>query len=205
MNRGYAVSGVLYTILVLFMALLLSFLYSMQNKKNILDKLKAEVVEAFYCNGIDNIEDLTGATVIATTVESNDDNFLITIPKEGHYDTSSKLSVPISEINSNLGNLVDYTLGEYKGMYYSNYKAVYEAKFVADKTTNYVVTVGYKTVSSLSTDISLYKNGTLIETYTGDEGDIGSFSLNVGDVLELKFSNTSGAGGSVYIVGLKYA
>ena len=105
MNRGYAVSGVLYTILVLFMALLLSFLYSMQNKKNILDKLKAEVVEAFYCNGIDNIEDLTGATVIATTVESNDDNFLITIPKEGHYDTSSKLSVPINEINSIVQNI----------------------------------------------------------------------------------------------------
>lgn len=102
----------LYTILVLFMALLLSFLYSMQNKKNILDKLKAEVVEAFYCNGIDNIEDLTGATVIATTVESNDDNFLITIPKEGHYDTSSKLSVPISEINNALGDIANATIGE---------------------------------------------------------------------------------------------
>lgn len=84
----------------------------MQNKKNILDKLKAEVVEAFYCNGIDNIEDLTGATVIATTVESNDDNFLITIPKEGHYDTSSKLSVPISEINNALGDIANATIGE---------------------------------------------------------------------------------------------
>lgn len=104
MKRGYAVSGMLYTILVLFMALLLSFLYTMQNKKNILDKLKTEVVEAFYCSKADNIEDLRGATVIATSVKQEGDNALIQLPKEGRYDTTSYLSVPMSEISSDLNN-----------------------------------------------------------------------------------------------------
>lgn len=99
MKRGYAVSGMLYTILVLFMALLLSFLYTMQNKKNILDKLKTEVVEAFYCSKADNIEDLRGSTVVATAVTQEGDNALIQLPKEGRYDTTSYLSVPMSEIS----------------------------------------------------------------------------------------------------------
>lgn len=50
MKRGYAVSGILYTILILFMVLMLSFLYSMQNKKGVLDKLKTEVVNATNCS-----------------------------------------------------------------------------------------------------------------------------------------------------------
>lgn len=111
MKRGYAVSGMLYTILVLFMALLLSFLYTMQNKKNILDKLKAEVVEAFYCSSADNLEDLRGSTVVATNVTEDGDNALIQLPKEGHYDTTSYLSVPIDTIQNevNEGNI--YYLG----------------------------------------------------------------------------------------------
>lgn len=120
MKRGYAVSGMLYTILVLFMALLLSFLYTMQNKKNILDKLKTEVVEAFYCSKADNIEDLRGATVIATSVKQEGDNALIQLPKEGRYDTTSYLSVPMSEISSNNGNtlpmIVRYASSTYQAV-----------------------------------------------------------------------------------------
>ena len=44
----------------------------------------------------------SGKIVAATTVTESGDNTLITIPSNGYYDTSSKISVPNSELNSNL-------------------------------------------------------------------------------------------------------
>ena len=47
MNRdGFAVSGVLYTLLVLFLVLMLGTLNSLKGKKQILDQIKAETLEA---------------------------------------------------------------------------------------------------------------------------------------------------------------
>ena len=49
-----------------------------------------------------SINDLRGKTVVATNITQSDDGLstLITIPEEGHYDTSSKISV----LNSDLSN-----------------------------------------------------------------------------------------------------
>lgn len=173
MKRGYAVSGMLYTILVLFMALLLSFLYSMQNKKNILDKLKAEVVEAFYCSSADNIEDLRGSTVVATNATQEDDNALIQLPKEGRYDTTSYLSVPMSELNKNLipNDAVLWVIGSTYG---GGGGAVFDLTNV--NTISWKVLKG--TLENLR--ISDESNTTTYETLTGQSGsiDVSQYSGN---------------------------
>lgn len=47
MNKsGFAISGMLYTILLIFLTLLIMLLYNLQNRKTILDELKLDVVEA---------------------------------------------------------------------------------------------------------------------------------------------------------------
>lgn len=50
MKKGFATSGILYTILLLFVALLFGVLQNLQNKKTILDRLKAETVNALNCD-----------------------------------------------------------------------------------------------------------------------------------------------------------
>ena len=49
------------------------------------------------------MENYAGQTVSATTITESGENALITIPENGYYSTSSKISIPVSEINSNLG------------------------------------------------------------------------------------------------------
>ena len=49
------------------------------------------------------MENYAGQTVEATTVTESGENAEITIPQAGYYDTTSKISIPVSEINSNLG------------------------------------------------------------------------------------------------------
>lgn len=45
-KKGFAISGMLYTILLIFVTLLIMLLYNLQNRKTILDELKIDVVEA---------------------------------------------------------------------------------------------------------------------------------------------------------------
>lgn len=44
-KRGFAVSGVLYTLLVLFLLVMLGSLTSLQGKKQVLDQIKKETIE----------------------------------------------------------------------------------------------------------------------------------------------------------------
>ena len=48
------------------------------------------------------MENYAGKTVSASTITESGENALITIPQNGYYSTSSKISVPVSEISSNL-------------------------------------------------------------------------------------------------------
>ena len=50
------------------------------------------------------MENYAGQTVEASTIEESGENAEITIPQAGYYDTTSKISVPVSEINSNSGS-----------------------------------------------------------------------------------------------------
>ena len=50
-NKGFAVSGILYSILVLFLVILALFLFSTKGKKTILDNLKQDTM-----NSIDGID-----------------------------------------------------------------------------------------------------------------------------------------------------
>ena len=44
MNKGYLASGMLYTLLIISMVLMITFLNNLQSKKTILDTLKEEVI-----------------------------------------------------------------------------------------------------------------------------------------------------------------
>jgi hypothetical protein len=52
-NKGFAISGILYSILILFLVVLSLFLFSMKNKKTILDTLKQDTIKS-----IDEIEEI---------------------------------------------------------------------------------------------------------------------------------------------------
>ena len=43
-NKGFAITGILYTLLLVFVTILLMLLFNFQNKKNILDKLKSDTL-----------------------------------------------------------------------------------------------------------------------------------------------------------------
>ena len=43
-KKGFAVSGILYTILLIFLAIIYMLLMNFKNKKNLLDQLKSEVL-----------------------------------------------------------------------------------------------------------------------------------------------------------------
>ncbi len=51
-NKGFAVTGILYTLLVLFLALMLGLITVFSNRKNILNKLKEDVVNNVYLNTV---------------------------------------------------------------------------------------------------------------------------------------------------------
>lgn len=44
-NKGFAISGILYVLLLMFITILVMLLYNFQNKKNVLDKLKQDTAE----------------------------------------------------------------------------------------------------------------------------------------------------------------
>ena len=44
-NKGFAVSGILYTLLLIFITILAMLLLNFQNKKNIIDKLKGDSID----------------------------------------------------------------------------------------------------------------------------------------------------------------
>lgn len=49
-NKGYAMTGILYTVLIVFVLLMVSLLMNLQNRKNILQELKTEAVNAINKN-----------------------------------------------------------------------------------------------------------------------------------------------------------
>jgi len=55
-NKGFAITGILYTLLLVFITILLMLLFNFQNKKNVLDKLKSDTLEDLSNYGIDASE-----------------------------------------------------------------------------------------------------------------------------------------------------
>ena len=55
-NKGFAVSGILYTLLLIFITILVMLLFNFQNKKNILDKLKQDTLNKINGQVIDASE-----------------------------------------------------------------------------------------------------------------------------------------------------
>lgn len=51
-NKGFAITGILYSLLLVFVTILVMLLFNFQNKKNILDKLKDDTFNELNGNGI---------------------------------------------------------------------------------------------------------------------------------------------------------
>lgn len=65
-KSGFAISGILYTLLLLFMALLFGVLQNLQNKKTILDQLKIETINALSCDCVKMAKDIVELQSTAT-------------------------------------------------------------------------------------------------------------------------------------------
>lgn len=67
-NKGFAISGILYSILILFLVILALFLFTMKSKKTILDTLKQNAIDSI--DGIDRKK----MRIDASEVEYNKNN-----------------------------------------------------------------------------------------------------------------------------------
>ncbi len=68
-NKGFAISAILYSILVLFLVLLALFLFGMQNKKRILDTLKTDAMDSI--DGIERKKTKIDAREVEYSVEGS--------------------------------------------------------------------------------------------------------------------------------------
>lgn len=60
-NSGFAIAGMLYTLLIIFLALIFSFLLMLNNRKTILDQIKKDVYN-----------DLSGIVSVEVSIDLND-------------------------------------------------------------------------------------------------------------------------------------
>ena len=68
-NRGFAITGILYSILVLFLILLALLVFSLQNKKTILDRLKSNTMDEIEGVVKGKSSDNSGPTMINATID----------------------------------------------------------------------------------------------------------------------------------------
>ena len=147
-----------------------------------------------YVQLVSNFE--VGVNEIVTTVNTisgaveGDENYL---------DGSSTPSDIVNVLNNNLGN--EFENGICRQMFYSNGSAKSLPSFKISKSGSYTVSLQYYFRSSLDTNFTVYKNGTLLKTFTApnsysfDPQDT-IFTLNAGDVLTTAFTSVSGNGGA---------
>ena len=146
----------------------------------------------------------SGTTTAATTVTESGDNALITIPTNGYYSTSSKISVPMSELTKT------------KILYAMTFEQVYNNKYVADGTitgnvTTYTISEDHYyylvfdyIYSSLKYVLTLtHKDGSIETLLNFDSAqstyyNIGKY-LNAGDQLSINSISGTPGGGSLFI------
>ena len=111
-----------------------------------------------------------GATVSATTVTESGTNALITIPSNGYYDTSSKISVPIETIKDSVSNLggvfgslriLKDASGYYEGKYVTRIRIYWNDSLIKD-IYQYI---GDQFDGIVKTSGSLNNNGYNIRTF----------------------------------------
>ena len=172
-----------------------------------LDSLKAELAQTTatedkilkdykaYSNGklmTGTMENFAGQTVTASTITENGENAEITIPQAGYYGTDSKVSIPVSEINSNLENKVEgncrivtltntYTSYNYlPTKYYKkitvDIKSISNLQNVCIKNADGVVLFSKNSTGSFSYDITDYD--TIIIASTAINGVAGTAMIN---------------------------
>ena len=93
-------------------------------------------------------------------------------------------------------------------MFYSNGSAKSLPSFKISKTGSYTVSLQYYFRSSLDTNFTVYKNGTLLKTFTAPntysfDSQDATFTLNAGDVLTTAFTSVSGNGGAYGGINIK--
>lgn len=94
-NKGFAVSGIFYTVLIIFLVLITALLLDLQNKKTLLDKMRSEAVGAVSCD--DNYEYIMSELNKLKQQVNNNSN----------YYTKEEIDDMISEINNKYNYLND--------------------------------------------------------------------------------------------------
>ena len=73
-NKGFAITGVLYSVLVLFIVLVALLLFSLQNKKTILDRMKEDTIESIERNVQKNANYDVDASEVEISINGLDAN-----------------------------------------------------------------------------------------------------------------------------------
>ena len=81
-QKGFAVAGIIYTLLVIFIVLIVSLLAMFNSRKNVLDELKNKVL-----NNLNNTVDLEPITFNPKTSNelANDEFYTYKVPTKGYY------------------------------------------------------------------------------------------------------------------------
>ena len=119
-NKGFAASGILYTLLLIFLSLMMMALFNFESKKNILDKIKDEVIieEGSIGNDIVN----TGATMVSPKLNDTHKGIIYLDPT--NLSTNCNEELASQNVNSNgtpteikTGCMKWYVFGETNGKY----------------------------------------------------------------------------------------
>ena len=148
------------------------------------------------------MENYAGQTITATTITESGENALITIPQNGYYSTSSKISVPVSEINSNLKSEIIDDFSLKNGIYaYYGYSSNYDYT-VFDVTNFDNVTINITNSNGLAYITSFF-NVYIDDVKQTLSNNVSTIDLDVSGKSKLKIHVTYGSGteGFVYYVG----
>ena len=122
-NKGFAITGILYTILIMFLVFISMMLFNLQNRKTILDELKVDAVNAvesdnnyeYLLNEINNLKSQIGTSDISSiggtitgAVSSLNSSFSWKLLKTVTGNTSIQLPDSYNEIIVDIENDVNY-------------------------------------------------------------------------------------------------
>ena len=101
-SKGFAISGIMYAILIISLLLVLGTLKTIQNRKTIIDKLKSETVNAVDSNNYQNLlNEVNNLKSRLTTLENNITSLESITSDTGWIDLSSYLCSNVSLYSTN--------------------------------------------------------------------------------------------------------
>jgi hypothetical protein len=129
-NKGFAISGILYSILIIFVASIAIMLYNLQNKKTVLDQIKLDAVEAVNLETkVDYItekynkceEELNSISTNAYLRYDEETSYIQALDTEGNWENVYYTDVlPILSDPISLVPIMESSSSEYAGYIFGN-------------------------------------------------------------------------------------